>query len=264
MTFSIVGRCKRTGHLGICIATSSPAVMSRCVHVNRDGAVAFQSVPDPRLGALGLRLVESGWWPKKVVDELVSSDQWPGKRQIGIVNGDGHVAAFTGDGNAPWAGHLIGDNHVALGNVLAGPEVVQAISEQFLEDAALDLEARLLRAIEAGRDAGGQKEGQTSAGLLVYGHATYSLCDLRVDVSEEPVAELRRIFDWYQPLIPYYEERSRHPLVPRVKDYVASKDLVRQFGKPVPVTRGPNAGNAAQPAAPSAASPTAPTAKGKP
>ena len=264
MTFSIVGRCKRTGHLGICIATSSPAVMSRCVHVNRDGAVAFQSVPDPRLGALGLRLVESGWWPKKVVDELVSTDQWPGKRQIGIVNGDGHVAAFTGDGNAPWAGHLIGDNHVALGNVLAGPEVVQAISEQFLEDAALDLEARLLHAIEAGRDAGGQKEGQTSAGLLVYGHATYSLCDLRVDVSEEPVAELRRIFDWYQPLIPYYEERSRHPLVPRVKDYVASKGLVRQFGKPVPVTRGPNAGNAAQPAAPSAASPTAPTAKGKP
>jgi uncharacterized Ntn-hydrolase superfamily protein len=259
MTFSIVGRCKRTGRLGIGIATSSPAVMSRCVHVNRDGAVAFQSVPDPRLGALGLRLIGTGWWPKKVVDELVATDQWPGKRQIGIVNGDGHVAAFTGQDNTPWAGHLVGDNHVALGNVLAGPEVVQAISEQFIAGEALDLEERLLCAIEAGRDAGGQVEGQTSAGLLVYGRATYSHCDLRVDVSEEPVAELRRIFDWYKPLIPYYEERSRNPLVPRVKDYVAALGIERQFGRPVPVTRGPKAGNAAS----STASPTVQPAKGR-
>ena len=139
MTFTVVGRCKRTGHLGIGIATSSPAVMSRCVNVSRDGAVAFQSVPDPRLGAMGLRLIESGWWPQKVVDELVATDKWPGKRQIGIVNGDGHAAAYTGKDNAVWAGHIIGDNHVAMGNVLAGPEVAQAISEEFLATADLDL-----------------------------------------------------------------------------------------------------------------------------
>jgi uncharacterized Ntn-hydrolase superfamily protein len=237
MTFSIVGRCKRTGRLGVGIATSSPAVMSRCVHVSRDGAVAFQSTPDPRLGALGLRQIEAGWWPQKVVDELVATDKWPGKRQIGIVDGNGHAAAYTGDQNAPWAGHLVGDNHVALGNVLAGPQVVEAISEEFLAGAALDLEERLLRAIEAGRDAGGQEEGQTSAGLLVYGRETYSRCDLRVDVSEEPVAELRRIFDWYQPFLDFYEERARNPLVPRVKEFAKQKNLQRQFGRPVPVTR---------------------------
>ena len=97
----------------------------------------------------------------------------------------------------------------------------------------------MLRAIEAGRDAGGQEEGQTSAGLLVYGSETYSRLDLRVDVSDEPVAELRRIFDWYEPLIPYYEERGRNPLVPRVKEYLAQNGIEREFGKPVPVTRGP-------------------------
>ncbi|HVE49482.1 MAG TPA: DUF1028 domain-containing protein [Casimicrobiaceae bacterium] len=247
MTFTVVGRCKRTGHLGIGIATSSPAVVNRCVNVSRDGAVAFQSVPDPRLGALGLRLVESGWWPDKVVAELVSTDKWPGKRQIGVVNGDGHAAAFTGDDNIAWAGHIIGDNHVAMGNVLAGPEVAQAISEEFLATAELDLEDRLLRAIEAGRDAGGQEEGQTSAGILVFGKESYSRCDLRVDVAEEPVAELRRIFDWYKPLIPYYVERARNPLVPRAKDYLAHHGVEREFGKPVPVSRGPKAKHAPAP-----------------
>lgn len=237
MTFSIVGRCKRTGRLGIGIATSSPAVMSRCVHVSRDGAVALQSTPDPRLGALGLRQIEAGWWPQKVVDELIATDKWPGKRQIGIVDGNGHAAASTGDQNAPWAGHLVGDQHVALGNVLAGPGVVEAISEEFLAGEKLELEERLLRAIEAGRDAGGQAEGQTSAGLLTYGRETYSYCDLRVDVAEEPVAELRRIYDWYQPFLEFYDERARNPTVPRIKEFARQKGIVRQFGKPVPVTR---------------------------
>lgn len=250
MTFTVVGRCKRSGHLGIGIATSSPAVVNRCVNVSRDGAVAFQSVPDPRLGALGLRLVEAGWWPQKVVDELVATDKWPGKRQIGIVNGDGHAAAYTGKDNVAWAGHVIGDNHVAMGNVLAGPEVAQAISEEFLATSGLDLEDRLMRAIEAGRDAGGQEEGQTSAGILVYGKETYSRLDLRVDVADEPVAELRRIFDWYKPLIPYYEERGRNPNVPRVKEYLSRQGLERTFGSPVPVTRGPKARGLATTAAP--------------
>ena len=62
-----------------------------------------------------------------------------------------------------------------------------------------------------------------------------------MDVAEEPIAELRRIYDWYKPLIPYYEERGRNPLVPRVKDYLAQKGVEREFGKPVPVIRGPKA-----------------------
>jgi uncharacterized Ntn-hydrolase superfamily protein len=241
MTFTIVGRCRRTGHFGIGIATSSPAVSSRCTFVSRDGAVAFQSVPDPRLGALGLRMIEQGWSARKIVDELVSTDTWPGKRQIGIVDRDGRSAAYTGDDNVDWAGHLTGQDFVAMGNVLAGPEVAEAMATEFGQAESEDLEERLLRTIEAGRDAGGQDEGQTSAGLLTFGGHTFSRCDLRVDVHDEPIAELRRIFDWYRPLIPYYVERGLNPNVPRVKDYLKQEGYERAFGGPVPVTRGPKA-----------------------
>ena len=110
MTFTIVGRCARTGVTGICMATSSPAVGNRCAFVSRDGAVGMQAIAEPRLGILGLRLLEGGYSPRKVIDEIITSDDWPGKRQIGIVDIDGRSAAFTGDANAPWAGHLSGPN----------------------------------------------------------------------------------------------------------------------------------------------------------
>lgn len=238
MTFTIVGRCKRTGQRGIAIATSSPAIGNRCSFVSQAGAVAFQAVAEPRLGVFSLRLLEQGYSPRKVVAEVTSSDDWPGKRQIGIVDADGRSAAFTGDANIAWAGHIAGENFVAMGNVLAGPQVVEAIAEAFHERDSDGLEARLLRAIEAGRDAGGQEEGQTSAALLTFGEQTVARCDLRVDISDEPVKELRRIFDWYEPLLPYFEERNRNPNVARFKDYFAMLGLTRDYGKPVPVTRG--------------------------
>ena len=242
MTFTIVGRCARTGVTGICMATSSPAVGNRCAFVSRDGAVGMQAVAEPRLGILGLRLLEGGYSPRKVIDQIVASDDWPGKRQIGIVDIDGRSAAFTGDANAEWAGHLNGPNYVAMGNLLRGQEVVAAIAEVFLESENEELEERLVRAIEAGRDAGGQEEGQTSASLLTFGKETFSRCDLRSDISIEPVADLRRMYDWYKPLIPYFLERAHNPLLPGFKTHFASLGMERTYGQPVPVTRGPKAG----------------------
>ena len=238
MTFTIVGRCKRTGHRGIAMATSSPAVGSRCSFVSHAGAVAFQAVAEPRLGALSLRLLEQGFSPHKVVADVTLSDDWPGKRQIGIVDAEGRSSAFTGDDNMPWAGHITGENFVAMGNLLAGPQVVEAIAEAFHEKDSDILEERLMRAVEAGRDAGGQEEGQTSAAIQTHGDQSVSRCDLRVDISEEPVAELRRIFDWFKPLLPYYEERNRNPNIQRVKDYFKQLGLKRTYGHSVPVTRG--------------------------
>ena len=242
MTFTIVGRCARTGITGICMATSSPAVGNRCSFVSRDGAVGMQAVAEPRLGMLGLRLLEAGYSPRKIIDELTTSDDYPGKRQVGIVDIDGRSAAFTGDANAVWAGHLNGPNYVAMGNLLRGPEVVAAIAEAFLASEGQELEERLVLAVEAGRDAGGQEEGQTSASLLTFGKETFSRCDLRSDISEEPVADLRRMYDWYKPLIPYFLERARDPMLPGFKTYFANLGLERSYGKPVPVTRGPKAG----------------------
>lgn len=238
MTFTIVGRCKRTGQRGVAMATSSPAVGNRCAFVSHAGAVGFQAVAEPRLGALTLKLIEQGYHPQGAINEVTENDPWPGKRQIGIVDTDGRTAAFTGDENIPWCGHIAGVNFVAMGNVLAGPEVVEAIAEGFHDNEDDILEERLIRAIEAGRDAGGQPEGQISASILTFGHQIQSHCDLRVDICEEPVKELRRIFDWYKPLLPYFEERMGNPNVPRLKDYFAQQGLTREYAKPVPVTRG--------------------------
>lgn len=238
MTFTIVGRCKRTGQRGVAMATSSPAVGNRCAFVSHAGAVGFQAVAEPRLGALTLKLIEQGYHPQGAINEVTENDPWPGKRQIGIVDTDGRTAAFTGDENIPWCGHIAGVNFVAMGNVLAGPEVVEAIAEGFHDNEDDILEERLIRAIEAGRDAGGQPEGQISASILTFGHQIQSRCDLRVDICEEPVKELRRIFDWYKPLLPYFEERMGNPNVPRLKDYFAQQGLTREYAKPVPVTRG--------------------------
>jgi len=238
MTFTIVGRCKRTGQRGLAMATSSPAVGNRCAFVSHAAAVGYQSIAEPRLGALTLKLLEQGYHPEGAIKIVTETDPWFGKRQIGIVDSDGRSAAFTGDSNIPWCGHIIGENFVSMGNVLAGPQVVEAIAEGFHEKEDDILEERLIRAIEAGRDAGGQPEGQTSASILTFGHQSQSRCDLRVDVSEEPVKELRRIFDWFKPLLPYFEERMRSSNVPRFKDYFKQQGFEREYGKPVPVTRG--------------------------
>lgn len=237
MTFTIVARSEDRQFTGIAMATSSPAVGNRCSFAGPMGAVAFQSVAEPRLGAFGLRLLSLGYSAEKVVKELVDSDPGRGSRQIGIIDEDGRTAAFTGDENLDWAGHICGDSFIAMGNVLAGERVVEAIAEEYRASAGEPFEERLIRAIEAGRDAGGQEEGQTSANILTFGRESYSRCDLRVDIHEEPIAELRRIYDWYEPLIPYYVERARNHKIGRYKDFLKREGHHREFGPRPPVTR---------------------------
>lgn len=241
MTFTVIARCRQTNTFGIGISTSAAAVTHRCAFVSRDGAIAFQAIAEPRLGALGLRLLEEGWSAEKVVAELNSADSWPSLRQIGVIDQDGRMAVFTGDENPNWAGHIVGDDYIVMGNLLAGPEVIESMALEFENSDGEELEERLLRAIEGGRDAGGEEEGQTSSGLITSGPRGLQRCDLRVDVHSEPIGELRRVFDWYKPLIPYYLERATNPKVLRSVDYLRINGIAREFGKPVPISRGPNA-----------------------
>jgi uncharacterized Ntn-hydrolase superfamily protein len=223
-TFTTIGRCPRTGRLGIATATRSLAVGARVPHVRAGlGAVAIMAIADARLGHLAVRLLEVGYKAPAVIEELVKGDPYAEYRQLGVIDADGFAAARTGAMNRDWAGHRVLDNCVVLGNVLTGPHVLDAMEQAFTADPAEDLEERLLRAVEAGRDAGGQHGGQRSAALLVYEDRPFAHVDLRVDVHDEPIAELRRVFDAYRPAIPYYNLRQVDARVPPLHDWLAAR-----------------------------------------
>ena len=218
-TFTIVGRCARTGMLGIGTTTRSLSVGSRVTHGRaRVGVIAFQAVADPRMGYLAMRLFGLGYSAPKVVRELQDSDPHAELRQIAAIDGDGNIAAVTGARTRPWTGHQVREHHVAMGNVLTSERTVTAMTERFEATAAMPLEDRLLLAIEAGRDAGGQVGGQVSAALLVFDTQPFPHVDLRVDAHDEPVGELRRVFEVYRPFIAYYNERAGNPgIAPRTE-----------------------------------------------
>jgi uncharacterized Ntn-hydrolase superfamily protein len=216
-TFTMIGRCPRDGLLGVCLTSSPLSVGARCPFIKANlAAVSTQAYSDPGLGPQALNLLELGYSPEKVLDELRESDEWAEYRQNGIVDRNGRSACFTGKDNLEWKGHITGENYVAMGNYLTSDKVVDAMAKAFVDTAAEIIEERLMRAIEAGRDAGGERGGQLSSALIVFGRETYARTDLRVDMcpAETPgdaVDELRRIFNEYKPLIPYYEERPRNP-----------------------------------------------------
>ena len=223
-TFTVLGRCARTRRLGVGTSTRSLAVGARVPHVRAHlGAVAIMAIADARLGYQALRLLEMGLKAPAVIEELVRTDPYAEYRQLGVVDDDGFSAARTGKMNRDWAGHRAGPDHVVLGNVLTSERVLDAMETAFLADADDDLEERLLRAIEAGRDAGGQHGGQRSAALLVCDTKPFARVDLRVDVHDEPVGELRRVFDVYRPAIPYYDLRQVDARVPPLDDWLARR-----------------------------------------
>ena len=216
MTFSISARCPRTGEYGVGIATYSPNVGVRCpVVVPGRGAGSMQAVANPLLLPMARQLMERGYSAEKIIAELQSADPYPQARQLAVVDIYGRAHAFTGANNPKWCGQVTGDGYAVIGNVLAGEVVVQAMAKAFEDSSSEPLAERLVRSVEAGRDAGGQPEGQNSAALLVYGSHPFPLVDLRVDLHDEPEAELRRLWDWFRPMVPYYVERALSPSVPR-------------------------------------------------
>ncbi len=210
MTFTCIARDAATGDLGIATATRSLAVGVRVPHVSRLGAVAIMAIADYRLGRLAQDLLAHGCSAQAAIDALVAADPHPEYRQLGIIDAEGRAAARTGRQNRDFAGHHVRNGLIALGNVLVGAHVLDAIETGFAGDT---LEERLLAALEAGRDAGGQHGGQNSAALVVWGGRDFPRTDLRVDVHEEPVGELRRVFDAWKPAAGYYTERQLDPRV---------------------------------------------------
>lgn len=223
-TFSLIGRCERTGMFGVAIATSEMAVGSRCIHAAPAvGAVVTQASTNPRLGHLGLNLLRAGYPAPRVLEEIAASDQFVERRQLGCLDVSGLAAARTGVENKSWAGHRVERNVVVAANMVAGAGVADAMLGAFQRGGDLPLWERLLRSLEAGKAAGGQPNGEVSSGLFVVDREPYAMVDLRVDLHPEPVAELRRLADAYFPLVAYYNLRPRDPNLPPAAEWLAAQ-----------------------------------------
>lgn len=194
-TFSITARCPATGDLGVAISTAVSAVGQRCPHVKVGvGAIATQSYTNIMLGINGLKLLELGLTPEHALGVLLEEDEGRDLRQVAAVDAAGRCFGYTGSKCVEWTGHVIGEGFVAAGNMLVGPETVEAMSSAFTRSEGV-LSGRLLAALEAGQRTGGDKRGRVSAALLVASREPKRYHDLRVDDHLDPVAELRRIYE---------------------------------------------------------------------
>jgi uncharacterized Ntn-hydrolase superfamily protein len=163
------------------------------------GAIATQSYANPRYGPEGLELLREGLSAEEVVERLTAADADRAHRQLGVVDGEGRAATFTGDECHAWAGGRTGLGYAAQGNILVSGATVDALAETFEATGGRPLAERLLDCLDGAEAAGGDSRGRQSAALLVVerdaGYASLSdtLVDLRVDDHPDPLVELRRI-----------------------------------------------------------------------
>jgi uncharacterized Ntn-hydrolase superfamily protein len=200
-TFSIVGYDPTNGDMGVAVQSRYFAVGAVVPWVESGvGVIATQAAVNTGYGPRGLALLRQGLTPQQVVDQLLAQDTFPRLpgRQVAVLDARGRVAVHTGEGATEWAGHVSGPNFSAQGNILAGPQVVEAMAQAF-QSTSGQLAEKLMAALEAGQAAGGDRRGQQSAALLVVrkgggrGYDNDYFIRLHVDDHATPIAELRRL-----------------------------------------------------------------------
>ncbi len=203
-TFSIVARDSETGGLGVAVASKFLAVGAVVPWLRAGvGAVATQAHANVAYGPDGLAMLDAGLTAQETLDRLVAADSDRDVRQAGIVDALGNAATWTGSGCSDWAGGLTGDGFCCQGNILTGPEVVDAMAEGYTTAggsfAGSGFTNRLLSALDAGQAAGGDSRGQQAAAIAIvragggYGGGNDRWIDLRVDDHPTPLTELRRL-----------------------------------------------------------------------
>ena len=194
MTWSIIARDPATGDLAIAVATKFFAVGSRVPHIAAGvGAVATQALVNPFYGVNGLKALREGLSPAQTVERLTAADEGRDHRQLHVMDASGRISAHTGSACVDWCGHLQGDGFSIAGNMLAGPQVIEATADAYTKAATTPFPRRLIAALRAGEAAGGDKRGKQSAALVIHGKEQWSDLDLRVDDHAEPLAELARL-----------------------------------------------------------------------
>jgi uncharacterized Ntn-hydrolase superfamily protein len=212
MTYSIAGRCARTGMLGTIVTTSSIAVGNRCQFARSNvGAVLTQHRTDPRLGPLGLEFMSLGLTAEETIKALVSSTPHHGWRQLAAIDAAGRSAHYSGGNIRSIHAGVSGKDCVAIGNVIRSTEVPAAMVHAFDAEPGKPLAARLCAALKAGHDAGGEFKQVTSAGLLVVAGHPFPHVDLRADDHPDPIAEITRLWNLYAPTAENYVKRVFEP-----------------------------------------------------
>jgi uncharacterized Ntn-hydrolase superfamily protein len=194
MTWSILARDPATGTLGVAVASRFFAVGAICPFVEgRVGALATQALVNPMYAVHAMPRLRAGEVPQAILTALVSPDPGADQRQFHIIDATGRIAQHTGTNCVDWAGHVAVENVSVAGNMLAGEATVRATLDAYLS-ASGSMAERLLTAMQAGEQAGGDKRGKQSAGMKIASSDPYPDLDIRADDHPDPMAELRRLY----------------------------------------------------------------------
>lgn len=212
MTFSLVGRCHRTGMLGAIVTTSSISVGSRCPSARAGvGAALTQHRTDPRLGPLALDLLARGSSAAEAMQAVVAATPYRHWRQLALIDAAGRTAVYSGANVRGEKGEAEGWDCAAIANIVRSPELPRAMVGAFEASPDLPLARRLLDALEAGEAAGGEYRPVTSAALLIVARESFPYVDLRVDDHGQPIAELARLWAMYEAEADAYVVRAVDP-----------------------------------------------------
>lgn len=212
MTFSLAGRCARTGMFGVVVSSSSPAVAARCAYARAGvGAVTTQNVTDPRLGPRLLDAMQSGLGAPEAMRQIVSGAEFASYRQLSAVDAQGRTASYSGAKTLGTHCAAEGIDGVAAGNLLASPDVPASMVAAFEAGDGDDLGDRLIAGLRAAVAAGGEEGPVHSAGLVLVDRVSWYIADLRVDWSEDPIEELAQLWLLWKPQMNDYLTRALDP-----------------------------------------------------
>ena len=211
MTFSITAHCPDTGAFGVAICSSSIAVTSRCAWPCVAGVVTSQNLTNPALGTGGQRLLLGGLGARSVLETILRGDPSPNWRQVAVIDRYGIVASHCGDKAFPESNMSVGAGVIAMGNLLESAGVTDSMLSSFIGERDQPFAERLMRALEAGASAGGERAPLRSAGIKVCRYHDWPVIDLRVDWTENPIRALRDVWDVYRPQEAAFVEWAANP-----------------------------------------------------
>ncbi|MDQ0252814.1 putative Ntn-hydrolase superfamily protein [Evansella vedderi] len=212
-TFSVAGRCDQTGALGAIVTSSSPAVGARCPWVKSGvGVVLSQNVTDPRLGEIGLSTLANGYDANAAIRTMVAASDFKEYRQLAVVDASGKSSVFTGEKALGVHGEYCDTNIACVGNLLSDSKIPEAMGQKFKENSSLSFPERLILSLEHGFALGGEMDDEHSIALLVYEKdVPFPVVDLRVDYSDDPLGDLKKVWEIYRPQAEDYKVRALNP-----------------------------------------------------